>query len=1003
MVAHALRAGEDGVVVGHHHARPAVDLADARRRARRRACARSAPRASAALLGGEQQRPVLDEGALVDEVGEVLARGAPPALAAARDRLGARRVEPDRVALAHRLAGRRARRRVGSSAGGARRRGRRSPPGAEQRRSSWPSSTASPTATSTLRDDAAGLREHLVLHLHRLEHDQRRARADLLVRAVRRSTTTTPANGAVTLCARRRGSRASQDHCAAASRTATRCERTAVAGSAALPSGDVRRRANAGLRAARGAQGGASRRPSACTRCPELAATRKTVVFGAGNADADLMFVGEAPGASEDEQGVPFVGRAGKLLETAARRDRTRARRRLHREHAEVPAPGQPRPAAGRDRELPGVPAAPGRADRADRHLHARQLLDEAAARRPDRDHAPARPAGGARRSAGARCGCIRSSIRRRRSTRRACSRRCARTSRGCRSCWRMGAPEQPPQHAAGALAERPRSAGARAGARAARTAPAAQQPRGRRSRPAGAVLDAVSDERSAVANVLPAKRGSSGSCRKISSARPKVRPDAADTGHVSIPPGVTTGPRPFLPRVGRFNGPAAVGSRVSTWPCAVVDTSDPAETEALGAELAASLRDGDVVLVRGELGLGQDDARARRRPRARRHRPGDEPDASASATATARARADRLAPRPLPPRGPRAGGPGAARRLPRARDGSRSSSGRRTASASSPARACACRSSHRGEDRRRDRGRRTPVIVLGFDTADAGDRRSACALARTAARCAARDDPAPGRASRPRHAAAGDGRRAARARRASAGASSSGSRSASGRAAFTGLRVGVATARGLAQSLDVELVGVSSLRGARRCAALAARAPTASAILAVIDARRGEVFAAGVLTRCASTDGAAGEPLRGASSPLRAGSPREPQVVARRRARRRARPPVAGGRRRGGALRGASCKRPASRSAAGGLAAAPRRRRARSASSARDAAPASRCERDRARLPAPPDAELALAGSRRRGGPVDHERAPRRQHARREPRPAGARSGGSAIPTCRR
>ncbi len=53
-----------------------------------------------------------------------------------------------------------------------------------------------------------------------------------------------------------------------------------------------------------------------CTRCPELAATRKTVVFGAGNADAELMFIGEAPGASEDEQGVPFVGRAGKLLET---------------------------------------------------------------------------------------------------------------------------------------------------------------------------------------------------------------------------------------------------------------------------------------------------------------------------------------------------------------------------------------------------------------------------------------------------------------------------------------------------------------------------------------------------------------------------------------------------------------------------------------------------------------------------------------------------------------
>jgi uracil-DNA glycosylase family 4 len=53
-----------------------------------------------------------------------------------------------------------------------------------------------------------------------------------------------------------------------------------------------------------------------CVRCAELAATRKNVVFGAGNADADLMFIGEAPGASEDERGLPFVGRAGKLLET---------------------------------------------------------------------------------------------------------------------------------------------------------------------------------------------------------------------------------------------------------------------------------------------------------------------------------------------------------------------------------------------------------------------------------------------------------------------------------------------------------------------------------------------------------------------------------------------------------------------------------------------------------------------------------------------------------------
>jgi DNA polymerase len=53
-----------------------------------------------------------------------------------------------------------------------------------------------------------------------------------------------------------------------------------------------------------------------CTRCAELAATRTSVVFGAGNANADLMFVGEAPGANEDLQGLPFVGAAGKLLET---------------------------------------------------------------------------------------------------------------------------------------------------------------------------------------------------------------------------------------------------------------------------------------------------------------------------------------------------------------------------------------------------------------------------------------------------------------------------------------------------------------------------------------------------------------------------------------------------------------------------------------------------------------------------------------------------------------
>jgi uracil-DNA glycosylase len=53
----------------------------------------------------------------------------------------------------------------------------------------------------------------------------------------------------------------------------------------------------------------------ACRRCPQLASTRHTVVFGSGNADADLMFIGEAPGANEDQQGLPFVGQAGRLLD----------------------------------------------------------------------------------------------------------------------------------------------------------------------------------------------------------------------------------------------------------------------------------------------------------------------------------------------------------------------------------------------------------------------------------------------------------------------------------------------------------------------------------------------------------------------------------------------------------------------------------------------------------------------------------------------------------------
>jgi DNA polymerase len=55
-------------------------------------------------------------------------------------------------------------------------------------------------------------------------------------------------------------------------------------------------------------------RVCACVKCPNLANSRTQTVFGVGNPNADVMFVGEAPGADEDAQGEPFVGRAGQLL-----------------------------------------------------------------------------------------------------------------------------------------------------------------------------------------------------------------------------------------------------------------------------------------------------------------------------------------------------------------------------------------------------------------------------------------------------------------------------------------------------------------------------------------------------------------------------------------------------------------------------------------------------------------------------------------------------------------
>jgi len=58
---------------------------------------------------------------------------------------------------------------------------------------------------------------------------------------------------------------------------------------------------------------------TACERCPDLCASRSRIVNGVGPADADLLFVGEAPGEQEDREGEPFVGRSGAVLDDALR------------------------------------------------------------------------------------------------------------------------------------------------------------------------------------------------------------------------------------------------------------------------------------------------------------------------------------------------------------------------------------------------------------------------------------------------------------------------------------------------------------------------------------------------------------------------------------------------------------------------------------------------------------------------------------------------------------
>ena len=98
-----------------------------------------------------------------------------------------------------------------------------------------------------------------------------------------------------------------------------------------------------------------------CTRCKLHTLGRKQVVFGVGSPTADLMFVGEAPGADEDVAGRAVRRQGRAAADEDHRGDRVAARGRLHRQRDQVPAAGQPQPRAGRGGGVRAVPVPPDR------------------------------------------------------------------------------------------------------------------------------------------------------------------------------------------------------------------------------------------------------------------------------------------------------------------------------------------------------------------------------------------------------------------------------------------------------------------------------------------------------------------------------------------------------------------------------------------------------------------------------------------------------------------
>ena len=102
-----------------------------------------------------------------------------------------------------------------------------------------------------------------------------------------------------------------------------------------------------------------------CTRC-RLHKQRNKIVFGAGNPRAELVFVGEGPGHDEDVQGLPFVGRAGKLLTQMIEAMGLTREAGLHLQRREMPAAGKPQARGRRGRDLLALFVPPAGRDRAE-------------------------------------------------------------------------------------------------------------------------------------------------------------------------------------------------------------------------------------------------------------------------------------------------------------------------------------------------------------------------------------------------------------------------------------------------------------------------------------------------------------------------------------------------------------------------------------------------------------------------------------------------------------